>query len=128
MSIVEELYNKIDEGKQGKNVGLKTGIPKLDFYTGGFKQGVYTLTFSKSSVGKTAIIIYKIFRVLKDYPDKDIKIVYFSLELGASTLLAKLLSLYIYETFNIEVTYTQLLSFRDPISEEIYEYVKASKK
>lgn len=52
MSIVDELYKKIDEGKEGKNIGLKTGIDKLDHYTGGFKKGVYTLTFSKSSVGK----------------------------------------------------------------------------
>lgn len=52
MSLVNELYNKIDEGREGKNIGLKTGIPKLDFYTGGFKKGVYKLIFSKSSVGK----------------------------------------------------------------------------
>ena len=30
MSIVEELYSKIDEGREGKNIGLKTGLPKLD--------------------------------------------------------------------------------------------------
>ena len=52
MSIVEELYNKIDDGREGKNIGLKTGLPKLDFYTGGMKKGVYSLYFSKSSVGK----------------------------------------------------------------------------
>lgn len=52
MSIVEELYNKIDDGREGKNVGLKTGLPKLDFYTGGMKKGVYSLYFAKSSVGK----------------------------------------------------------------------------
>lgn len=127
MSIVDELYNKIDAGREGKNIGLKTGLPKLDYYTGGFKQGVYTLVFSKSSVGKTAIIIYKLYRILKDYPDKKVKIVYFSLELGASVLLAKLLSLYIYETYNIEITYTQLLSFIDTLPDNIYEYVKASK-
>ena len=52
MSIVKELYDKIDSGREGKNTGLKIGIPKLDFYTGGMKKGVYTLVFSKSSVGK----------------------------------------------------------------------------
>lgn len=30
MSIVDELYQKIDEGKAGQNQGLKTGFPKLD--------------------------------------------------------------------------------------------------
>lgn len=30
MSNIDELYNKIDEGRSGKNLGLKTGLPKLD--------------------------------------------------------------------------------------------------
>lgn len=30
MNIVDELYQKIDEGKVGKNQGLKTGLSKLD--------------------------------------------------------------------------------------------------
>jgi replicative DNA helicase len=126
MSIVKELYDKIDSGREGKNTGLKIGIPKLDFYTGGMKKGVYTLVFSKSSVGKTSFVIYRLYRILKDYPDKDILIVYFSLELGASTLLAKLLSLYIEEMFGVELTYMQLLSFVDKLSDEQYGYVKAA--
>ena len=127
MSIVEELYNKIDDGRQGKNVGLKTGIPKIDFYTGGMKKGVYSLYFSKSSVGKTSFVIYRLYRILKDYPDKDIKIVYFSLELGANTLLAKLLSLYLEETYGIELTYMQLLSFMNTLPDEQYNYVQQAK-
>ena len=58
MSIVDELYTKIESGREGKNIGLSTGIPKLDYYTGGFKKGVYKLVFSKSSVGKTSFVIY----------------------------------------------------------------------
>ena len=42
---------------------------------------------------KSSFVIYTdIYRILKDYPDKDIIIVYFSLELSANTLLAKLKS------------------------------------
>ena len=52
MSLVGELYSKIEDGREG----LKTGLLKLDFYTGGFKKGVYKLIFSKSSVGKTLMI------------------------------------------------------------------------
>lgn len=127
MSIVDELYKKIDEGKEGKNIGLKTGIEKLDHYTGGFKKGVYTLTFSKSSVGKTAVIIYKIYRLLKDYPDKDILFVYFSLELGANILLAKLLSLYIYEQYGYEVTFSELLSFNGALADNVYGCILEAK-
>lgn len=28
--IVDQLYDKIEEGRSGKNLGLKTGLPKLD--------------------------------------------------------------------------------------------------
>lgn len=128
MSIVDELYNKIDDGREGKNIGLKTGLPKLDFYTGGFKKGVYSLYFSKSSVGKTSFVIYRLYRILKDYPDKDINIIYFSLELGANTLLAKLLSLYIEDVYGVDLTYMQLLSFTDKLSDEQYKYIQQAKE
>ena len=67
MSIVEELYSKIEDGRSGKNIGLSTGLPKLDRYTGGFKKGVYKLVFSRSSVGKTRFVIYSdIYHILND--------------------------------------------------------------
>ena len=43
MTNVEMLYQRIDRGREGKNIGLKTVIPKIDEYTGGI-QPVYTLT------------------------------------------------------------------------------------
>ena len=73
---------------------------------------------------KSSFVIYTdIYRILKDYPDKDIIIVYFSLELSANTLLAKLLSLYLYETYGIEVTYMQLMSFTNKLPDDIHKYV-----
>lgn len=30
MASIDSLYAKIDEGREGKNLGLKTGLPKLD--------------------------------------------------------------------------------------------------
>lgn len=128
MSIVDELYTKIENGREGKNIGLSTGLPKLDYYTGGFKKGVYKLVFSKSSVGKTSFVIYTdIYNILKNYPDKKILICYFSLEIGASTLLAKILSLYLWEEFGVELTYMQLLSFSKKLPDDIYEYVIKAK-
>ena len=53
MSIVEELYSEIDNGREGRNLGLKTGLPKLDWYTGGFQKGVYKLIFGQSGSGKS---------------------------------------------------------------------------
>lgn len=57
MSIVDELYSEIDNGREGRNLGLKTGLPKLDWYTGGFQKGVYKLIFGQSGSGNIILFI-----------------------------------------------------------------------
>ena len=117
------LYQRIDRGREGKNIGLKTGIPKIDEYTGGI-QPVYTLIFGVSGSGKSALALYSyIYRPLKDYPQKNIKLCYFSLELSAELLLAKLLCLYIYEEYGKIIPYTDLMSWNTILSDEDYNCV-----
>ena len=121
MNNVDLLYNKIEKGRAGKNIGLKTGLPKMDSFTGGV-QPVYTLIFGISGSGKSALALYSyIYRPLKDYPDKNIKLCYFSLELSAELLLAKLLCLYIYEEFGKIIPYTKLMSWTTILEDEDYE-------
>jgi replicative DNA helicase len=44
MSITDRLYKNIVKGKQGKNIGLSTGLPKVDKITYGIQRGyVYTV-------------------------------------------------------------------------------------
>ena len=129
MNNVDLLFEKIDKGRAGKNIGLSTGIPKLDAYTGGIQRAIYTLIFGISGAGKSALALYSyIYRPLKDYPDKDIKICYFSLELSAELLLGKLLCLYLYEEYGIVVPYTDLMSWQNILSDEQYKYVLKGKE
>lgn len=128
MTNVDILFNLIDKGREGKNIGLSTGIPKLDEYTGGIQRGIYTLVFGLSGAGKSAVVLYMIYRTLKDNPDKDIKYIYFSLELSSELLLAKLMCLYIYEEFGVVIPYTDLMSWQEILSDERYNYVTQSKK
>lgn len=96
MNNTDLLFEKIKDGRAGKNKGISTGIPKLDEYTGGIQKGLYTLIFGTSGSGKSALALYSyIYRPLKDNPDKKLKLCYFSLELSAELLLAKLLCMYI---------------------------------
>lgn len=121
---VSSLFDKIDNGRKGKNIGLKTGIPKLDKYTGGIQKGRYTLVFGLSGSGKSSYVLYStIYRPLRDYADKDIKLVYYSLEMSEEVLLAKLLCLYIYEEFNYVIPYTDLMSWQSILDDKSYEYV-----
>lgn len=128
MTNVDLLFDKIESGRNGKNIGLKTGIPKMDGYTGGI-QPVYTLIFGVSGSGKSALALYSyIYRPLKDYPDKNIKLCYFSLELSAELLLAKLLCLYIYEEFGVIISYTRLMSWSSILTDDEYKYVKRGRE
>jgi replicative DNA helicase len=54
MTNVDFLYEEINRGREGKNIGLNTGIPKLDNYIGGIQRGNYTLVFGLSGSGKSA--------------------------------------------------------------------------
>jgi replicative DNA helicase len=54
MTNVDLLYQLIDRGREGKNIGLNTGSPKIDGYTGGIQRGNYTLIFGLSGSGKSA--------------------------------------------------------------------------
>lgn len=124
MNNTARLFDMIERGRLGKNIGLNTGIPKLDSYVGGVRGGLYTLIFGVSGSGKTAFALYSyIYRPLKDYADKDLKIVYYSLELSAELLQAKLLSLYIFEEYGRIIPFTKLMSWQEPLSDEDYNYV-----
>lgn len=52
---------------------------------------------------------------------------YFSLEIPANVLLAKLMGLYCAEEFGVYLTLDDILSFQNPISDENYEYLKKAK-
>lgn len=129
MNNVDILYKLIASGKQGKNTGYSTGISKLDEYTGGNRRGVYTLIFGLSGSGKSSLALYSyIYRPLKDHPNEDIKLIYYSLEMSAEILLSKLLCLYIYEEFGRVIPFTKLMSWQDILSDEDYDYVMKGKK
>lgn len=124
MNNVESLYSLIDKGREGKNIGLSTGISTLDKYIGGVQKSIYTLIFGLSGSSKTAVAIYSyIYRPLRDHLDKNIRILYYSLELSAELLLAKLLCLYIYEEFDYVISYRDLMSWKDILNDESYQYV-----
>ena len=109
--ISNSLLTQITNGRDGSNWGYTMGLPKLETIVDGVCKQTYTLLFAGSGCGKSNLMLYAyIYRPLKDYPDKDIKICYFSLELSAELLLAKLLSLYIFEEYGIIVPYTKLMS------------------
>lgn len=110
-SNIEELKKAVQHGIEGRNIGVKTGIAKMDSYLGGIQRKTYYLIFGLSGAGKTCYALYSfIYRPLMDNIDKNILIVYFSLEMSSNKLLSKLMSLYLFETYGVVVPYKTLMS------------------
>lgn len=68
-----------------------------------------------------------VYRPLKDDINRKYTIVYYSLELSAQFLYAKLLSLYLYEEYGVVVSFKDLMSWTTTLDDDRYEYVKKGK-
>lgn len=124
---VKQLFKNIEEGKKGRNIGISTGLPTLDSIIYGIqKKYLYTIG-ADTSGGKTSFAIdVFVYNLLKNRGDNPVAILYYSFEMSSDILYAKLLSLYIFDTYGEIVTYEDILSLTKPISDEHLELVKAS--
>lgn len=125
---IESLYSLIGRGRDGKNKGLSMGLPKFEGVVDGVQKATYTCLAGGTGSGKTTFALYAyVYRVLTDNMAKDkprrIKVIYYSLEMSAEILLAKLLSLHIYEMYGKEVSYKQIISKQEILDDELYELV-----
>lgn len=126
MSIVN-LVQIIKKGKEGKNVGIKTGIPKLDSVIYGVQRKFLYTIGASSGIGKTSFTLDTfLFNVIKNAGNRPIAVLFYSFEMSKEVLFAKLISRYIWETFKQVITYEDILSLTSPISDEKYEYIKKS--
>jgi replicative DNA helicase len=104
-------------------------LPKLDKIIGGIQPHRYYLIGAASSAGKTSYILYIIYNLLKQETDeKPVYFIYFSLEIGADILLAKLMALYCAEEFGIYLTINDILSFESPINDNAYDKLLKAKQ
>lgn len=126
--ISEQLLEEIDRGRLGLNHGISMGLPKLEGIIDGVSRETYTLILSNSGAGKTSFALYAyVYKPLMEHlDDDDFKILFFSLEMNEVSLYIKLLSIYIFETYGIELSFKKILSREKEyvLAEEHYELVK----
>lgn len=124
----KSLLAEIDKGRAGRSHGTSIGLPKLEELTDGVTQGTYTLIFAGSGIGKTNLLVYAyLYRVIMEHlDDGKLRINFFSLEMKSEIILAKLLSLYIYEKFGKRLGFKELLSRKKDyiLSKEDYKLVE----
>jgi RecA/RadA recombinase len=130
MNTISRLFNLIKRGLLGLNKGLPMGLPKLEKIVDGIQRSTYTVLAGGTGSGKTTLALYSyVYRPLVDNmalgaDKKRIKILYFSLEMSAEILLAKLLSLHIYETYGIELSFKEIISKQDVLSDDNYKLIE----
>lgn len=115
---VKRLLENIEAGKQGKNIGISTGMPVIDSVIFGIqKKYLYTIG-ADTSGGKTSFAIDTfVYNLIKNAGDIPTSILYYSFEMSSDVLYAKLLSRRIFDEYNEVVTYEDILSLTKPISD-----------
>lgn len=125
--ITDELIAAIDRGREGKAQGYSIGLPKLEQVIDGVCKKTYYLITAESGVGKSSLMLYSfIYRPLMDHlEDGKLKITLFSLEMSGELLFAKLLSTYLFEKHNIQLTLKQILSIQKGyiLTDEYYDII-----
>lgn len=112
----EEFFQLVNEGREGHNVGLSTGSPKLDLYTDGFLPGTSYLIGGASGTGKSTWSLWTyVYQPLIHYlngeeTERDPHWLLFSLEMTRAQVYAKLVSMYIFDQFGVELKFKQIFS------------------
>jgi len=125
---INKLNELVERGKLGKNIGISTGMEKLDKVLYGIQRKFLYTIGASSGVGKSSftldVFVYNLVKNSKGIP---ISILIYSFEMSEEVLLAKLASRYIWDTFNKVVTYEDILSLTTSISKENFDlYNKSS--
>ena len=130
--IVKRLFDLIEKGKEGNNIGIPTDMPKFDKATYGIQRGTMSVIAGDTGAGKSTLALWRnVYCPIKHALANDLKnihILYYSFEMASELLLAKLLSLYIYDTYGYVAPHEKILSFTEIISPDLYNYVLKSRE
>lgn len=125
---VNRLFENIEEGKKGRNIGISTGLPMIDSLIYGIQRKYLYTIGADTSGGKTSFAIdVFVYNLLKNAGDTPVSILYYSFEMSSDILFAKILSLYIFDTYGQIISYQEILSLTETISDEKFFYIEQSK-
>lgn len=102
---------QVREGMLNKNVGLSSGIPKIDKHLNGIQRGTYYIIGAESGSFKTTIADYITISMVRDAIKREIplRIFYFSFEISKTQKLARWLSHFIYLQYKIMIPADRIL-------------------
>lgn len=128
---VDELFDDIDLGREGKAWGYSLGLDKLEDIIDGNTQSTYTTVFAGSGVGKTSFVLssYIYNSIIDHLEDSNYLCIMFALEMKAKFIYAKILSTHLYKVYGIRVSFKRLLSRKKGyiLPDDIYKLVQECK-
>ena len=108
---VNRLFENIEEGRKGRNIGISTGLPMIDSLIYGIQRKYLYTIGADTSGGKTSFAIdVFVYNLLKNAGNTPVSILYYSFEMSSDILFAKILSLYIFDTYGQVISYQEILS------------------
>lgn len=120
----KSFLHAVKQGKKGKNLGISTGLEKLDSIVYGTQKKCLITIGADSGSGKTSFAIATyVYNLIKNRENNVISILYYSFEMSKDALYAKLTALYLWDRFKIIVPYKEILSMNDIISDEKYALI-----
>lgn len=125
---VNRLFENIKEGRKGRNIGISTGLPMIDSLIYGIQRKYLYTIGADTSGGKTSFAIdVFVYNLLKNAGNTPVSILYYSFEMSSDILFAKILSLYIFDTYGQIISYQEILSLTEAISDEKFFYIEQSR-
>jgi hypothetical protein len=116
---VDRFLAEVKAGKAGRNIGISTGMAKLDKIIYGIQRKYLYTIGADLSGGKTSFALdVFVYNLLKNAGSTPISILYYSFEMSESALYAKLLSLYIWDHYKEIITFSDTLSLVTKITDE----------
>ena len=100
--ISDQILEDIDKGIKGLNIGLPTGVPKLDSVIYGIQKSTYYAIGGDTSAGKSSLAnqigLFEPYEYSLENPDKvQVEYIYFSFEMQARKQFLRGLSRHIYK-------------------------------
>jgi replicative DNA helicase len=135
--LIEEVIHNVESGREGKNVGLFMGYPKLQDIIPGVQMGTVYNVAGGTGSGKTAFVLSSF--CLNPYDsyltqkaagiDIELEIIIWSMEMSAQILMTKAVARKIFKDYHILTDINMVLSRgKNKCSQEIYDLVLKTRK
>lgn len=129
--MISDLFlQQVDSGRTGRNQGFTMGMPKLEEIVDGNTAETYTLIYAGTGNGKSSFALYSyVYRpIVEHFNDDKFRVTYFSLEMSKITVLARLLSLHLFDEYGVNISPKEIFSRKKNyiLCDEYYQLVKES--